>query len=144
MAHGAIMGGACQAPIIPPSVLAIIVATIAQHVSPGVMMILLMAIPFVICMVLDEFAAMLILIPIYAPLLAPLGYDPIWFWTIFLINMSLGAIAPPVGYVLIGMQGVIRDVKISELYRASTPYVPLFIAAMFLMGILPQIILFAL
>lgn len=112
--------------------------------SPGLMLFILMAIPFVICMFIDEMAAMLILIPIYAPLLGPLDFHPVWFWTLFLINMTLGAIVPPVGYVLFVMKGALPEVQLVDLFRASIPYVALFVLAMFLMGAFPQIVLFPL
>lgn len=116
----------------------------ALPLSPGLMLFCMMVIPFVICMFLDEMAAMMILIPIYIPFLPVLGFDPVWFWTLFLINMTLGAIAPPVGYVLFVMNGILTEVKLTELFAASLPYVLIFIAAMFLMGAFPQIVLFLL
>jgi tripartite ATP-independent transporter DctM subunit len=108
--------------------------------TPGLMFFVLIAIPFVICMVLDEIACMLILIPIYYPLLPILGYDPIWFWTIFLITITLGAIVPPVGYVLFVMQGVIGDVKLNMLYRASLPIVAIYVLMMVILWMFPQIV----
>jgi TRAP-type C4-dicarboxylate transport system permease large subunit len=110
--------------------------------SSGMMLLIMMAIPFVICMFLDEMAAMLILIPIYIPFLQPLNFDPVWFWTLFLINMTLGAIAPPVGYVLFVMKGVLPDVRLTELFRASVPYVLIFILALSILGTFPQLVLF--
>jgi TRAP-type C4-dicarboxylate transport system permease large subunit len=112
--------------------------------SPGLMLFFMMAIPFFICMFLDEMAAMMILIPIYIPFLPLLGFDPIWFWTLFLINMTLGAIAPPVGYVLFVMNGIIPEVKLTELFAASLPYVLIFIAAMVLLAAFPGLVLFML
>ncbi len=110
--------------------------------SPGLMLFILMAIPFVICMVLDEIAAMLILVPIYAPLLGIFDFEPIWFWTIFLINITLGGIVPPVGYVLFVMQGVIGDIKLMEIYQASIPIVFVFLLAMVILSLFPGLILF--
>jgi tripartite ATP-independent transporter DctM subunit len=111
----------------------------------GIMLFALLAIPFVLCMFLDEIAAMLILIPIYQPLLGPLEFDPLWFWTLFLINISLGAIAPPVGYVLFVMQGILPEVKLTELFRAAMPYVVIFILSMVIIGAFPGLVtLFAL
>lgn len=109
--------------------------------SPGMIMLILMAVPFVICMVLDEIAAMLILIPIYTPLLIIFDFDPIWFWTIFLINITLGGIVPPVGYVLFVMQGVIGNIKLTELYYASLPIVGIFVSAMVVLSLFPDLIL---
>lgn len=108
----------------------------------ALMLFVLLAIPFVLCMFLDEIAAMLILIPIYLPLLPTLGFDPLWFWTLFLINISLGAIAPPVGYVLFVIQGIVPDLRLTELFRAAMPYVVIFILAMVIIGTFPGLVTF--
>ncbi|MCC5986552.1 MAG: TRAP transporter large permease subunit [Pararhodobacter sp.] len=106
-------------------------------VSPVVMLVIMMAIPFVLCMLLDEIAAMLILIPIYMPILPFLEIDPIAFWILFLINMTLGAMTPPVGYVLFVIKGAIRDAPMQLIFSAVIPYVLIFLLAMFILGSFP-------
>jgi len=113
-------------------------------VHGGVMLFIMMLIPFVVCMVLDEMAVMLILIPIYNPLLPALDFDPIWFWTLFLVNITLGGIVPPVGYVLFVMKGILNELTIGQLYRASLPFVAIYLFAMTLMAIFPDLVLFLL
>ena len=93
-----------------------------SQVSAGMMLFIMMAIPFFVCMFLDEVAAMLIFIPIYSPLLPIFNFDPVWFWTLFLINMTLGAIAPPVGYVLFVVKGVLPDVSMMEIFYGSSTF----------------------
>ena len=46
----------------------------------------MLALPFVLFMFLDQVAIMLILIPIYQPLLKLYGFGEIWFWTLFLVS----------------------------------------------------------
>lgn len=107
---------------------------------PLLMLAIMLAIPFFMCMFLDEIAVMLILIPIYSPLLGTLGFDPIWFWTLFLINLTLGAISPPVGYVLYILQGVVPRTRLSELFVASVPYVFIYLAAMIVVAQFPWMV----
>lgn len=109
--------------------------------SPGMMLFVMMMIPFVVCMVLDEIAVMLILIPIYLPILPYLEIDPVAFWTLFLINMALGAFAPPVGYVLFVLKGVIGDVTMATLFRAALPFVGIFLGAMAVLGTFPELVM---
>src|SRR5690606_38863160 len=73
------------------------------EIHPDLMLLLLMLVPFVACMFLDQIALMLILIPVYAPLILGLQYDPLVFWTLFLLNITLGAITPPFGYALFAL-----------------------------------------
>jgi tripartite ATP-independent transporter DctM subunit len=106
-----------------------------------VMLFLLMLIPFVACMFLDEMAVMLMLIPIYAPLLPVLQFDPVWFWTLFLVNITLGGIVPPVGYVLFVIKGVVSDLTMGQIYLASLPFVVIYLFAMLIMAVFPEVVL---
>jgi tripartite ATP-independent transporter DctM subunit len=108
-------------------------------VSPTLMLFIMMAIPFVLCMLLDEIAAMLILIPIYAPILPFLAIDPVAFWVLFLINMTLGAMTPPVGYVLFVIKGAIGDVSMQTIFGAVIPYVVIFLTAMVVLASFPEL-----
>lgn len=108
-------------------------------VSPTLMLFIMMAIPFVLCMLLDEIAAMLILIPIYTPILPFLAIDPVAFWVLFLINMTLGAMTPPVGYVLFVIKGAIGDVSMQTIFGAVIPYVVIFLTAMVVLAGFPEL-----
>ena len=68
--------------------------------KPGVMLIVLLALPFVLCMFIDQIALMLVIIPIYQPMLDNFGFDPVWFWTLMLLNVTVGGITPPFGYTM--------------------------------------------
>tara|TARA_R110002074_G_scaffold55897_10_gene138437 strand:- start:1116 stop:2204 length:1089 start_codon:yes stop_codon:yes gene_type:complete len=108
-------------------------------VSPALMLFIMMAIPFVLCMLLDEIAAMLILIPIYTPILPFLAIDPVAFWVLFLINMTLGAMTPPVGYVLFVIKGAIGDVSMQTIFGAVIPYVLIFMTALLVLASFPEL-----
>lgn len=107
-----------------------------------VMFIVLQALPFVLCMFIDQIALMIMLVPLYTPLLDALGFNPLWFWTIFLINMSLGGITPPFGYTLFALKGVVPDASIQDVYRAAVPFIGLFMLVMAFLALFPGIILF--
>ncbi|SDO74836.1 TRAP transporter, DctM subunit [Lutimaribacter pacificus] len=105
-----------------------------------VMLLIMMAIPFVLCMLLDEIAAMLILIPIYLTILPHMEIEPIAFWVLFLINMTVGAMTPPVGYVLFVIRGVIGDISMQTIFSAVLPYVLIFLLAMVILATFPQLL----
>lgn len=112
--------------------------------APWAMLLIMMAIPFVLCMFLDEIATMLILIPIFSPILPHLEIDPIAFWVLFLINMTLGAMSPPVGYVLFVIRGVVGDISMQTIFKAAMPYLGIFLLAMLLLGMFPSLITYLL
>jgi len=110
--------------------------------SPVLMFALLMALGFVLCMFVDQIAVMILLVPLYKPIIAGLGFDPLWFWAIFLINVSVGNITPPFGYTLFTLQGVARGVPIQELYRAALPFIVLYVVMIAVFALLPGLITF--
>lgn len=102
----------------------------------------LMFIPFVLCMFVDLFAVMLIAIPIYEPLLKVYGFDPIWFWMLFLINMTLGSMTPPFGYTIFALKGAAPEFSMEDVYGGAWPMVVLFVLGMAIMYVFPSIVTF--
>lgn len=103
---------------------------------------ILMLIPFLLCMFVDLFAVMLIAIPIYEPLLGVYGFDPVWFWMLFLINMTLGAMTPPFGYTIFALKGAAPEFSMEDVYGGTWPMVGIFILGMVIMYIFPSIVTF--
>ena len=75
------------------------------------MFFILMALPFFLCMFIDQLGLMLIVVPIYLPILKALEFDPVWFWLLFLLNITLGAITPPFGYVMFAVKAAAEDAR---------------------------------
>ena len=88
------------------------------------MLFAMIALPFVLeLMFLDAIAIMLVLIPIYQPLLKLYGFHEIWFWTLFLVITVVGGLTPPFGYVLFAMKSAAPEVPTTEIFSASWPFV---------------------
>jgi tripartite ATP-independent transporter DctM subunit len=104
---------------------------------PYVLLFMLLAIVFVMCMFIDQIALMLILVPMYRPLVDSAGFDPIWFWLLVLLNLTVGGITPPFGYTMFAFKGSAPKVTLSEVYSAVWPFVGLFIVLMVLVGVFP-------
>lgn len=117
-------------------------ATINLDLSPWVFYCVMMIIVFVLCMFIDQVALMLILVPIYLPLVQSLGFDPIWFWMMFLINILFGGITPPLGYTLFVFKSAAPDVPLGEIYSAVWPMIAVAATAVIIMTFFPQIATF--
>ena len=117
----------------------IINAVSSAGLDPSLMFLLMMLVPFVLCMFIDQIALMLVVIPIFAPLLGSLGFDPVWFWTIFLLNITVGGISPPFGYALFALRGATDLMTTGEVFKAAWPFVGIFLAAIVIMYFVPQI-----
>lgn len=109
-------------------------------VNRWIVYIIMMATVFVFCMFMDQLALMLIAVPVYSPLIAHFGFDPTWFWMLFLINITLGGITPPFGYTMFVFKSVTPDVSLLEVYRAAWPMVWIAVLGMLIMTIFPQIV----
>ncbi len=105
------------------------------------MFFLMMLLPFILCMFIDQLGLMLIVIPIYLPIIKALGFDPVWFWLLFLLNITLGAITPPFGYVLFAVKGS-TDVSMREIFGASWLFVGLTLLGIVVLAVFPDIVTF--
>jgi tripartite ATP-independent transporter DctM subunit len=96
------------------------------QLSPGVVLVAMMAILLVLGCFIDQVSMMLITLPFFMPLVALYGFDPIWFGVLFLICMQLGLLTPPFGMLLFTMKSVApRSIAMAQVYGAATPYVVL-------------------
>lgn len=108
--------------------------------SPMAMFFILMALPLFLCMFIDQIAFILMAVPLYEPMVSALGYDPIWFWTIFLINLTVGGVTPPFGYTLFALSASAKNLSVAQVFRASYPVIIIFLLAMLLLTFVPGIV----
>ncbi|MCF7935981.1 MAG: TRAP transporter large permease subunit [Synergistales bacterium] len=110
---------------------------------PPLVMVLLMQLTYIILgCITEEITMMSLTIPIYAPILATMGFDPVWFGVLFMVNMQIGYLTPPFGYCLFYMKGVAPpEVRTADLYRAVWPFILIQLAVLILLMLFPQIVL---
>jgi tripartite ATP-independent transporter DctM subunit len=106
---------------------------------PVAMLIAMMALVFLFCLFIDQVAVMLVIIPIYSPLVVLLGFDPLWFWLLMLLNVTVGGITPPFGYAMFAFRGAAPDVPMNALFAAASPFVGLFLVVMVIVGLIPEL-----
>ena len=88
--------------------------------SPTMLLIVISAFLLICGLFLDTLPAVIILVPILAPLAQSAGIDPLHFGMILILNLSIGMITPPVGAVLFVVT-VVAKVPIFTLTRAILP-----------------------
>jgi len=118
----------------------LVAAATAMNLDAGWMLLLLMLIPLIACMFIDQIAFMMVVIPIYAPLVKAYGFDPVWFWTLFLINLAVGSLTPPFGYNLFAVKGGAPSVSMPTIYAAAWPIVLCFLFGMMVLYWVPALI----
>ena len=93
---------------------------------------------------MEVVSIMMITLPIFVPTILALGFDPIWFATLVLLNIEMAMITPPFGLSLFVMKGVAPpDTTIGDIYRSALPFIGCNLIAMALIIIFPQIALWA-
>ena len=93
-------------------------------------------------MFIDLFAVMMVAIPIYLPLIKVYGYDPTWFWMLFVINLVLGSMTPPFGYTLFSLKGAAPEASLEDIYIGEWPMMLVFIVGIGIMIVFPQVVSF--
>jgi TRAP-type mannitol/chloroaromatic compound transport system permease large subunit len=112
------------------------------NLSPMLMLLAMMALPFVLFMFLDQVALMLVLIPIYQPIIRIYQFDEIWFWTLFLVVAVVGGLTPPFGYVLFALKSAAPDVPMTTIFRASWPFVWIIVGGIAILALFPDVVTF--
>lgn len=72
--------------------------------------------------ILESVSIIFITLPILFPLIVQVGFDPIWFNVVMMLNLELALITPPVGMNLFVLQGVSPDSKMSQIIRGVVPF----------------------
>jgi len=73
---------------------------------------------------MESVSIMMICIPIFIPISTALGFDPVWFGILTLINLEMGQITPPFGMLLFVMKGVVPDdIEFKDICWAAFPYI---------------------
>jgi tripartite ATP-independent transporter DctM subunit len=89
---------------------------------------------------IDGISIIMITIPLFFPVIKVLGFDPIWFGVLMLINIEVGFITPPFGTSLFVMKGVVPDVSMRDIYVAGLPFIAVDFVCIFLMTVFPKLI----
>ncbi len=90
---------------------------------------------------LDEIGIILLCVPVFMPIIAAFGFDPVWFGVLFLITAQMAYITPPFGYTLFYIKGVLPPgIGMETVYRAILPFLVLQIMALILFMLFPDLV----
>jgi tripartite ATP-independent transporter DctM subunit len=113
---------------------------------PYVIMSMVVLVYFLGGCFMDALALVMLTVPIFLPVVASLGYDPIWFGVIIVMVTEMGVITPPVGinvYVVYGVaESVIGGVPLESIFKGILPFLLAVIVGLIILILFPQIILF--
>ncbi|VAW16593.1 TRAP-type C4-dicarboxylate transport system, large permease component [hydrothermal vent metagenome] len=105
-------------------------------------LILMMIILIVLGMFLDWVGILLLAVPIFVPIIKDLGFDPLWFGVLYLVNMQMSFLSPPFGYALFYLRGVApKSIPMSDIFKSALPFLAIQLTGLILLMVFPQLIL---
>jgi len=107
------------------------------------MILILMQLSFILMgTFLDDTAMLVIVAPLYVPLVGLLGFDLIWYGVLYTITTQIAYMTPPFGYNLFLMRAMAPpEITLGDIYRSIIPFVLTMVAALVLVMMFPQIAL---
>lgn len=113
------------------------------EVNRYVILVGMQALLLLLGMVLDTVGIIMITAPIFVPIVTKLGFDPVWFGILFIVNMEIGFLTPPFGYNIFYLRGVApAGVTMVDIYRSVLPFIALMLVGVGLLIAFPQVVLY--
>jgi tripartite ATP-independent transporter DctM subunit len=113
---------------------------VALPIPNVVIMMIIFAIYVIGGAVMDALALLLITIPIFFPVAAKLGYNPVWFGVTITVITTLGAVTPPVGATTYVVGGMAQGVALVDVFKGVTYFLPAYMICLILLMIFPEIV----
>lgn len=110
--------------------------------APVAMLLVMFGVLLLLGMFMEQISMMLLTVPIFFPLAATLGFDPIWFGLIILLALEISFTTPPFGLLLFVMKGVApKETTMREIYGSALPYMACSMLLVVLLIAFPQLAL---
>ncbi len=93
-------------------------------------------------MFLDDTAMLVIVAPLYIPLIISLGFNPVWYGVLYTITCQIAYMTPPFGYNLFLMKAMApKEISLMDIYTSIVPFVILMCIGLGLIMTFPEIAL---
>lgn len=93
-------------------------------VSKYVVLVGMQMVLFLLGMMLDPGGIIMICTPVFVPVIKGLGFDPIWFGLLFILNMEMAYLTPPFGFNLFYMKAIVPShITMGDIIRSVIPFV---------------------
>ena len=110
------------------------------NLSPWGVLIMMQLSYILMGMFLDDTAMLVIVAPLYVPLIIALGFDPIWYGVLYTITCQIAYMTPPFGYNLFLMRAMApKEINLMDIYRSIIPFVIVMVIGLSIVMIFPEI-----
>jgi len=111
-------------------------------VPPIVVIIIFQVIMLLLGFIIDEFIIVLMCAPIFTPVAVALGYDPIWFGVLMILNIVIAVQTPPYGFALFYLKGIApKGITMMDIYKSVTPFILVQLVVLIICMVFPELVL---
>ncbi len=112
------------------------------ELSPWEVLIMMQLSYLVMGMFLDDTAMLVIVAPLYVPLVIALGFDPIWYGVLYTVTCQIAYMTPPFGYNLFLMRAMAPpEIRLLDIYKSIIPFVIVMTFGLVLVAVFPELAL---
>jgi len=113
----------------------------ALPVSKYIVLVGMQLMLFFLGMILDPGGIIMICTPVFVPIIKSLGFDPIWFGLLFIVNMEMAYLTPPFGFNLFYMKAIVpRSITMGDIINSALPFVGLQALCLVILILYPSIV----
>ncbi|MBJ7551602.1 TRAP transporter large permease [Marinomonas ostreistagni] len=108
---------------------------------PMMVIVLFQVIMLLLGFIIDEFIIVLMCAPIFTPIAVSLGFDPIWFGILMILNIEIAVQTPPYGFALFYLKGIAPPgITMLDIYRSVTPFVLIKLLVLIIVMFNPELV----
>ena len=108
--------------------------------NPYILLFLINGFLLVVGLIMEMIAAMVILVPIFIPMIAAAGIDPVHFGVVLVMNIVIGALTPPMG-MLVFVTARVTGTRVVDVFREVLPFLAAMIVVLFVVTYVPALTL---
>lgn len=108
-------------------------------VNAYVVLVIILLIYIALGCIMDSLGMILLLVPIFLPIIQGLHIDPIWFGVLMVMVMETGLITPPVGMNVFVISGVAKDVPLFKIFKGVFPFLIALLLAVVVVILVPPL-----
>jgi tripartite ATP-independent transporter DctM subunit len=113
---------------------------VSLGISPWYFLIATQVVVAILGCLMDTGSILFITMPLFVPVVQSLGFDPLWYGIVIMMNLGMAAITPPVGLNLFVMKSITPpDVTMADIIRGVTPFIIIDAVAIALLMAVPQL-----
>ncbi len=111
-------------------------------VNRWIIIVGMQAVLLVLGCLMDPSGIVLLCTPLFLPIVKTLGFDPLWFGVLFIVNLEMAYLTPPFGYNLFYLKAIVpEEITMGDIYKSVWPFVVLQVVGLISCMVFPQLIL---